>query len=33
VHLATLAADGPTGMLWGYLWTGSGDEAYGPLPW
>jgi NAD(P)-dependent dehydrogenase (short-subunit alcohol dehydrogenase family) len=33
VHLATLPEDGPTGLLWGYVWTGSGEEAYGPLPW
>jgi NAD(P)-dependent dehydrogenase (short-subunit alcohol dehydrogenase family) len=33
VHLATLPADGPTGELWGYLWTTTGDEAYGTLPW
>jgi NAD(P)-dependent dehydrogenase (short-subunit alcohol dehydrogenase family) len=28
VHLATLAADGPTGTFWGYRWTPDG-----PLPW
>jgi NAD(P)-dependent dehydrogenase (short-subunit alcohol dehydrogenase family) len=34
VHLATLPPDGPTGVLWGYLWTADGDdEAYGVLPW
>jgi len=34
VHLATLPADGPTGALWGHLWTVGGDpEAYGVLPW
>jgi NAD(P)-dependent dehydrogenase (short-subunit alcohol dehydrogenase family) len=33
VHLATLPEDGPTGLLWGYVWTGSGEDAYGPLPW
>jgi NAD(P)-dependent dehydrogenase (short-subunit alcohol dehydrogenase family) len=34
VHLATLDADGPSGILWGHLWTvaGSADD-YGPLPW
>ena len=34
VHLATLDADGPSGILWGHLWTAdaSGD-AYGHLPW
>jgi NAD(P)-dependent dehydrogenase (short-subunit alcohol dehydrogenase family) len=33
VHLATLDTDGPTGALWGYLWTADGVEAYGTLPW
>lgn len=34
VHLATLPPDGPTGQLWGHLWTKGGDpEAYGSLPW
>ena len=33
VHLATLPDDGPTGALWGYLWTASGGESYGTLPW
>jgi NAD(P)-dependent dehydrogenase (short-subunit alcohol dehydrogenase family) len=33
VHLATLPADGPTGTLWGYLWTTGGGDAYGVLPW
>ena len=34
VHLATLGADGPSGILWGHLWTAGGpDDAYGPLPW
>jgi NAD(P)-dependent dehydrogenase (short-subunit alcohol dehydrogenase family) len=34
VHLATLPADGPTGVFWGHLWTRDGDpEAYGVLPW
>ena len=34
VHLATLDADGPSGTLWGHLWTtGSPIDAYGPLPW
>jgi NAD(P)-dependent dehydrogenase (short-subunit alcohol dehydrogenase family) len=32
VHLATLPADGPSGILWGHLWTADAD-AYGPLPW
>jgi NAD(P)-dependent dehydrogenase (short-subunit alcohol dehydrogenase family) len=33
VHLATLPADGPTGVLWGYLWRSDGTEEYGVLPW
>jgi NAD(P)-dependent dehydrogenase (short-subunit alcohol dehydrogenase family) len=34
VHLATLPADGPSGVLWGHLWTADGDpERYGVLPW
>ncbi len=33
VQLATLPADGPTGKLWGHLWTSSGDEGNGFLPW
>jgi NAD(P)-dependent dehydrogenase (short-subunit alcohol dehydrogenase family) len=34
VHLATLDADGPSGILWGHLWTAGGPgDAYGPLPW
>jgi len=33
VHLATLPADGPTGTLWGYVWTADGTESYGVLPW
>jgi NAD(P)-dependent dehydrogenase (short-subunit alcohol dehydrogenase family) len=34
VHLATLDADGPSGILWGHLWTADGpSDAYGPLPW
>jgi NAD(P)-dependent dehydrogenase (short-subunit alcohol dehydrogenase family) len=33
VHLASLPDDGPTGMLWGYLWgVGDGDSC-GQLPW
>jgi NAD(P)-dependent dehydrogenase (short-subunit alcohol dehydrogenase family) len=31
VHLATLDASGPSGTLWGYLWSPRG--AYGALPW
>ena len=34
VHLATLDADGPSGILWGHLWTADGpDDTYGTLPW
>jgi NAD(P)-dependent dehydrogenase (short-subunit alcohol dehydrogenase family) len=33
VHLATLPQDGPTGILWGNLWTAEGADSYGPLPW
>jgi NAD(P)-dependent dehydrogenase (short-subunit alcohol dehydrogenase family) len=34
VRLATLPADGPTGVLWGHLWTVEGEpESYGVLPW
>ena len=33
-HLATLPADGPTGQLWGSLWTlDRTRDEYGPLPW
>jgi NAD(P)-dependent dehydrogenase (short-subunit alcohol dehydrogenase family) len=34
VHLATLGPDGPSGILWGHLWTADGpSDAYGALPW
>ena len=34
VYLATLPADGPSGILWGHLWTADGPaDAYGVLPW
>jgi NAD(P)-dependent dehydrogenase (short-subunit alcohol dehydrogenase family) len=34
VHLATLPDDGPSGILWGHLWTADGPpDAYGTLPW
>ncbi len=35
VHLATLPDDGPSGILWGHLWTtgGDGDGGYGPIGW
>jgi NAD(P)-dependent dehydrogenase (short-subunit alcohol dehydrogenase family) len=35
VILATLPDDGPSGSLWGHIWTtvGSGDGGYGTLAW
>lgn len=33
VHLATLGSDGPTGTLWGHIWTTGGTTDYGVLPW
>ena len=33
VHLATLPADGPSGVLWGRLWTADGTDSSGVLPW
>ena len=34
VYLATLPAGGPSGILWGHLWTADGPaDAYGALPW
>lgn len=35
IHLATLGADGPTGVLYGRIWTrdGDGDGGCGILPW
>jgi NAD(P)-dependent dehydrogenase (short-subunit alcohol dehydrogenase family) len=34
VYLATLPADGPSGILWGHLWASEGPaDAYGRLPW
>jgi NAD(P)-dependent dehydrogenase (short-subunit alcohol dehydrogenase family) len=33
VHLATLPEDGPSGLLWGHLWTVDGPESTGTLPW
>jgi NAD(P)-dependent dehydrogenase (short-subunit alcohol dehydrogenase family) len=34
VYLATLPADGPSGILWGHLWpAGDPADAYGVLPW
>ena len=32
--LATLGPGGPSGILWGHLWTADGPaDAYGPLSW
>jgi NAD(P)-dependent dehydrogenase (short-subunit alcohol dehydrogenase family) len=35
VHLATLPDDGPSGVLWGHIWTteGTGDGGYGVIDW
>jgi NAD(P)-dependent dehydrogenase (short-subunit alcohol dehydrogenase family) len=34
VYLATLPPDGPSGTLWGHLWTADAPaDAYGALPW
>jgi NAD(P)-dependent dehydrogenase (short-subunit alcohol dehydrogenase family) len=33
VYLATLPDDGPSGTLWGHLWTADGGGGYGNLPW
>jgi len=33
VYLATLPDDGPSGILWGHLWTADGDGGYGTLAW
>jgi NAD(P)-dependent dehydrogenase (short-subunit alcohol dehydrogenase family) len=33
VYLATLPDDGPSGILWGHLWTAGGDGGYGRLAW
>lgn len=34
VYLATLPADGPSGILWGHLWSADGPaDAHGRLPW
>ena len=33
VHLATLPDDGPTGVLWGYVWTTDGTHRNDVLPW
>ncbi len=33
VHLATLPEDGPSGALWGHLWTADGTGGDGVLAW
>ena len=33
VYLATLPADGPNGIHWGYVWTADGSGGYGIIPW
>jgi NAD(P)-dependent dehydrogenase (short-subunit alcohol dehydrogenase family) len=33
VYLATLPDDGPSGILWGHLWTIEGDGGYGVIGW
>jgi NAD(P)-dependent dehydrogenase (short-subunit alcohol dehydrogenase family) len=33
VHLATLPDDGPSGILWGHLWTTDSEGGYGQLAW
>lgn len=33
VHLATLPDDGPSGILWGHIWTTDGNGGYGVLGW
>jgi NAD(P)-dependent dehydrogenase (short-subunit alcohol dehydrogenase family) len=33
VYLATLPADGPSGILWGHRWTADGNGGYGQLAW
>jgi len=36
VHLATLPSDGPSGILWGHIWTRAdvvGDDGYGRISW
>ncbi|HEX6523349.1 MAG TPA: SDR family oxidoreductase [Streptosporangiaceae bacterium] len=33
VYLATLPGDGPTGIHWGYVWSGEGEGGYGIIPW
>jgi NAD(P)-dependent dehydrogenase (short-subunit alcohol dehydrogenase family) len=33
VHLATLPDDGPSGVLWGYVWTADGTGGYDTIGW
>jgi NAD(P)-dependent dehydrogenase (short-subunit alcohol dehydrogenase family) len=33
VYLATLPDDGPSGILWGHIWTSDDSGGYGVLPW
>jgi NAD(P)-dependent dehydrogenase (short-subunit alcohol dehydrogenase family) len=33
VYLATLPDDGPSGILWGHIWTTDGNGGYSTLPW
>jgi NAD(P)-dependent dehydrogenase (short-subunit alcohol dehydrogenase family) len=33
VYLATLPDDGPSGILWGHIWSTDGNGGYGTLPW
>jgi NAD(P)-dependent dehydrogenase (short-subunit alcohol dehydrogenase family) len=33
VYLATLPDDGPSGLLWGYVWTADRDGGYGTMAW
>jgi hypothetical protein len=33
VYLATLPADGPSGIHWGYVWATDGGGGYGVIPW
>jgi NAD(P)-dependent dehydrogenase (short-subunit alcohol dehydrogenase family) len=33
VYLATLPHDGPSGILWGHIWTTANDGGYGILAW
>jgi NAD(P)-dependent dehydrogenase (short-subunit alcohol dehydrogenase family) len=33
VYLATLQDEGPSGILWGHIWTTDGNGGYGTLAW